>query len=137
MVKSVKILSPHNKVSMPILETDYLLDVICQKEEYKAFIAKYPDPIFVVYVNTLAGIKVVFNFTVTSFNASEICEHLNLQGEKILWVPDKYLGCCIEKKTSSDMGYYNGACVVHEEFKSLILLELQTQYLEAAVLLPP
>ena len=137
MGESAKILSPHKKVIMPTLEAECSLDVSCQEEEFKEFIAKHPDRTVVVYVNTSARIKALANWTVTSFNALKICKHLDLQGEKILWAPDKYLGRWIEKQTGADMVHYNGACVVHEEFKARALLDLQIQYPEAAVLVHP
>ena len=50
---------------------------------------------------------------------STIVAHLAGQGEKILWAPDKYLGAYMQEKTEADMVLWNGACIVHEEFKAL------------------
>ncbi len=39
------------------------------------------------------------------------------QGEKILWAPDQHLGRYIQQTTGADMLLWNGACIVHDEFK--------------------
>ena len=137
MGESAKILSPEKKVIMPTLSAECSLDVSCQEEEFKAFIAQHPDRTVVVYVNTSARIKALANWTVTSSNALQICEHLDQQGQKILWAPDKYLGRWIEGQTGANMVHYNGACVVHEEFKAKALYDLKTQYPDAAILVHP
>ncbi|WP_116963219.1 quinolinate synthase NadA [Fastidiosibacter lacustris] len=137
MGESAKILSPHKKVIMPTLEAECSLDVSCQENEFKEFIALHPDRTVVVYVNTSARIKALADWTVTSSNALQICEYLDQQGEKILWAPDKYLGRWIEEQTGADMVHYNGACIVHEEFKARALLDLKAQYPEAAILVHP
>ena len=137
MGESAKVLSPEKKVIMPTLEAECSLDVSCQEAEFKQFIAEHPDRTVVVYVNTSARIKALADWTVTSSNALQICEHLDQQGKKILWAPDKYLGRWIEKQTGADMVHYNGACIVHEEFKAKALLDLKAQYPEAAILVHP
>ncbi len=137
MGESAKILSPEKKVIMPTLEAECSLDISCQEDEFKAFIAQHPDRTVVVYVNTSAKIKACADWTVTSSNALEICEYLDSQGEKILWAPDKYLGRYIQNQTGADMVHYNGACIVHEEFKSQALYDLKQENPDAAILVHP
>lgn len=137
MGESAKILSPNKRIIMPTLEAECSLDVSCQEEEFKKFINEYPDRTVVVYVNTSARIKALADWTVTSSNALKICEYLDQKGEKILWAPDKYLGKWIARQTGADMVHYNGACIVHEEFKAKALLNLKEKYSEAAVLVHP
>jgi quinolinate synthase len=74
---------------------------------------------------------------VTSSIALEICTHLKRKGEKILWGPDRFLGGYIQKETGADMIMWQGACIVHEEFKAEKLLEMKTDYPDAAVLVHP
>ncbi|WP_119344063.1 quinolinate synthase NadA [Facilibium subflavum] len=137
MGESAKILSPDKKVIMPTLDAECSLDVSCQEDEFKDFIAEHPDRTVVVYVNTSARIKALADWTVTSSSALEICEYLDSQGQKILWAPDKYLGRWIEDKTGADMVHYNGACIVHEEFKAKALYDLKAVYPDAGVLVHP
>ena len=137
MRESAKILSPHKTVIMPTLKAECSLDISCQEQEFKAFINKHPNRTVVVYVNTSARIKALADWTVTSSNALSICEHLDSEGEKILWAPDKYLGRWIAQQTGADMVHYNGACIVHEEFKAKALYDLKTEYPDAAILVHP
>lgn len=137
MGESVKILSPSKKVIMPTLEAECSLDLSCREEELRAFISKYPGRTVVVYANTSVKIKALSDWIVTSSNALEICEYLDQRNEKILWAPDKYLGQWIEKKTGADMVHYDGACVVHEEFKAHAITELMSHYPGSIVLAHP
>jgi quinolinate synthase len=74
---------------------------------------------------------------VTSSIALEVAEHLMDQDEKILWAPDKYLGSYIQKETGADMVLWDGACIVHEEFKAKGLADMMKVYPDAAVLVHP
>ncbi len=137
MGETAKILSPEKTVLMPSLEAECSLDVSCQEEEFKAFIAEHPDRKVVVYANTSAAIKACSDWVVTSSIALDVVSHLDSEGEKILWAPDKYLGRYIEKETSADMIHWNGACIVHEEFKAKALYDLKNEYKDAAILVHP
>jgi quinolinate synthase len=74
---------------------------------------------------------------VTSSCALAIVRHLADQGEKILWAPDRHLGDYIARETGADMLTWNGACVVHEEFKGLELQLLREEHPDAMVLVHP
>ncbi|MFZ9034526.1 MAG: quinolinate synthase NadA [Francisellaceae bacterium] len=137
MGESAKILSPQKKIIMPTLEAECSLDISCRAEELAAFKAQHPDRTVVVYVNTSAAVKALADWTVTSSNALEICQYLHDRGDKILWAPDKYLGRWIERETGADMVHYNGACIVHDEFKAKAIYELKAALPDAAVLVHP
>jgi quinolinate synthase len=74
---------------------------------------------------------------VTSSCALAIVEHLKERGEKILWAPDRHLGSYIERETGADMLIWNGACIVHDEFKGVELALLREEHPEALVLVHP
>ena len=74
---------------------------------------------------------------VTSSIALPIVRHLNALGEKVLWAPDRHLGHYIERQTGTPMLLWDGACVVHEEFKSFALERVRRLHPEAAVLVHP
>jgi len=137
MGETAKILSPDKKVLMPTLEANCSLDLSCQPEEFKAFCDKYPDRTIVVYANTSAAIKAMADWVVTSSIAVEVIEHLQAEGKKILWAPDRYLGNYIKNKTGADMVLWQGSCIVHEEFKANAIKELKKQFPDAAVLVHP
>jgi quinolinate synthase len=63
--------------------------------------------------------------------------HLNAQGKKILWAPDRHLGSYIQKQTGADMLLWQGSCLVHDEFKGIELELLKREYPNAKILVHP
>ncbi len=137
MGESAKILSPEKKVIMPTLEATCSLDIGCPIDEFSAFCDANSDRTVVVYANTSAAVKARSDWVVTSSIALDLVEHLAGQGEKILWAPDRHLGAYIQDKTGADMLLWDGACIVHEEFKIRGLKDVMALHPDAAVLAHP
>lgn len=137
MGETAKILSPEKRVLMPNLEATCSLDLGCPIEAFSAFCDEHPDHTVVVYANTSAAVKARADWVVTSSCALEIVSHLKQQGKKILWAPDKHLGAYIQQRTGVEMLMWDGACIVHEEFKGLELAELKRQHPDARILAHP
>src|SRR5690554_4781940 len=137
MGETAKILSPEKRVLMPTLEATCSLDLGCPADEFSAFCDQHPDRTVVVYANTSAAVKARADWVVTSSIAVELIEHLDSEGQKILWAPDRHLGGYLQKKTGADMTLWQGACIVHDEFKSNALRQLKDQYPDAAILVHP
>ena len=137
MGESAKILSPEKRVLMPDLEATCSLDLGCPPEEFAAFCDAHPDRTVVVYANTSAAVKARADWMVTSSCALAIVNHLKDQGKKVLWAPDRHLGRYIQEMTGADMLMWNGACIVHDEFKGLELDLLRQQHPGALVLVHP
>jgi quinolinate synthase len=139
MGETAKILSPEKTVLMPTLEATCSLDIGCPPDEFSAFCKQYPDHEVVVYANTSVGVKAVSDWVVTSAIAVDVVEHLIDQGRKVIWAPDKHLGRYIQRKldNTQDIILWDGACIVHEEFKTRALLEMKHLYPDAAVLAHP
>ncbi len=137
MGETSKILSPEKTVLMPTLEATCSLDLGCPVDEFTTFCDAHPDHTVVVYANTSAAVKARADWVVTSSCAVEIVEHLDSLGEKIIWAPDQHLGRYIQKKTGADMLLWDGACIVHEEFRSRGIAQMKALYPDAAVLVHP
>ncbi|MBA6233080.1 MULTISPECIES: quinolinate synthase NadA [unclassified Colwellia] len=137
MGETAKVLTPEKTVVMPTLEATCSLDLGCPIEEFSAFCDENPDRTVVVYANTSTAVKARADWIVTSSCALEIIEHLDEQGEKILWGPDRHLGAYIQKQTSADMLMWQGACIVHDEFKSKALKDMKALHPDAAILVHP
>ena len=137
MGETAKILSPEKRVLMPTLEATCSLDIGCPADEFAAFCDQHPDRTVVVYANTSAAVKARADWVVTSSIALPIIEHLDAQGEKILWAPDRHLGDYVQRESGADMILWDGACIVHEEFKAKGIHDLQQTYPDAAVLVHP
>lgn len=137
MGETAKILTPHKRVLMPTLEATCSLDIGCPADAFTEFCDAHPDRTVVVYANTSAAVKARADWVVTSSCAVDIVEHLDAEGKKIIWAPDKHLGDYVQKKTGADMLLWNGSCIVHEEFKARGLLDMKAMYPDAAVLVHP
>jgi quinolinate synthase len=137
MGETAKILSPEKTVLMPDLDATCSLDLGCPIEEFSAFCDAHPGRTVVVYANTSAAVKARADWLVTSSCALDIVRALKDQGQKILWAPDRHLGDYIRSKTGADMVMWNGACIVHDEFKALELELLKKEHPLAKVLVHP
>lgn len=137
MGETAKILTPEKTVLMPELEATCSLDLGCPIEEFSAFCDAHPEHTVVVYANTSAAVKARADWVVTSSIALEIVEMLESEGKPILWGPDRHLGSYIEKETGATMLMWQGACIVHDEFKASALRDLKIKYPDAAVLVHP
>lgn len=140
MGETAKILNPEKTVLMPTLEATCSLDIGCPADEFARFCAQYPDHEIVVYANTSVAVKAMADWVVTSAIAVDVVEHLLSQGKQVIWAPDKHLGRYIQRKlgvTEPDVVLWDGACIVHEEFKTRALLEMKHLYPDAAILAHP
>ena len=137
MGETAKILNPEKRVLMPDLAATCSLDEGCPADEFATFCNEHPDHKVVVYANTSAEVKARSDWVVTSSIALPVVEHLSSQGEKILWAPDRHLGHYIERMTGAEMLLWQGACIVHEEFKSFALERVRRLHPDAAVLVHP
>ncbi|TXH88541.1 MAG: quinolinate synthase NadA [Rhodoferax sp.] len=137
MGETSKILSPHKTVLMPDLDATCSLDLGCPIDEFSAFCDAHPDRTVVVYANTSAAVKARADWLVTSSCALDIVRALKEQGHKILWAPDKHLGGYIQRETGADMVFWEGSCIVHDEFKSFELEALIAEHPQAKVLVHP
>jgi quinolinate synthase len=137
MGESAKILSPDKRVLMPDLEATCSLDLGCPPDDFARFCDAHPERKVVVYANTSAAVKARADWMVTSSCALAIVKHLHAQGQKLIWAPDRHLGRYIQEQTGADMLMWNGACIVHDEFKGVELALLKAQHPEAKVLVHP
>ncbi|NLC09413.1 MAG: quinolinate synthase NadA [Gammaproteobacteria bacterium] len=137
MGETAKILNPEKRILMPTLDATCSLDLGCPIQEFSAFCDQHPERTVVVYANTSAAVKARADWVVTSSCALEIVESLMDNGETILWAPDKHLGKYIQRETGADMLLWDGACIVHEEFKTKQLEDMKVLYPNAAVLVHP
>lgn len=137
MGETARILCPDKTVLMPDLDATCSLDLGCPADAFSAFCDAHPDRTVVVYANTSAAVKARADWVVTSRCAVDIVGTLAQRGERILWAPDQHLGRYVQERTGADMLMWEGACIVHEEFRAFELGALREEHPGAVVLAHP
>ncbi len=139
MGETAKVLNPEKTVLMPTLEATCSLDIGCPADAFSAFCQQHPEHEVVVYANTSVAVKAISDWVVTSAIAVDVVEHLINEGKKVIWAPDKHLGRYIQRKLNNveDIVLWDGACIVHEEFKARALLDMKHLHPDAAILAHP
>jgi quinolinate synthase len=137
MGETAKILSPEKRVLVLDDQANCSLDLSCPINEFSAFCDQNPDHVVVVYANTSAEVKARADWVVTSGSALKVVQKLHSEGRKVLWAPDKHLGHYVQSQTGIEMLMWDGACIVHEEFKAEGLKSLMKINPHAGVLVHP
>ena len=137
MGETAKILSPEKQVLVVEPQAECSLDLGCPAAAFSAFCDQHPERTVVVYANTSAEVKARADWVVTSSIAVDLVADLAAKGEKMIWAPDRYLGDYVKRQTGADLLLWDGSCIVHEEFKAEVLLNLKYQHPEAKILVHP
>jgi quinolinate synthase len=114
MAETSKILSPDKTVLIPDTRAGCSLAESITAADVRLLKARYPGVPVVTYVNTSADVKAESDVCCTSANAVHIVESLGV--DKVIFLPDKYLGQYVASKTQVKVILWEGACEVHERF---------------------
>ena len=114
MAETAKILNPQRTVLIPDLEAGCSLAESITADDVRALKAKHPGVPVVTYVNTSAEVKAETDVCCTSANAVEVVESLGT--ERVIFLPDEYLGKWVAANTEVEVILWNGHCEVHEQF---------------------
>jgi len=116
MAETASILSPEKTVLIPDVDAGCSLADSITAEQLRAWKAKHPGAIVVMYVNTTAEVKAETDYCVTSSNAVRVVEHILREHgpeTEILFGPDMFLGAYVEKRVGRPMHVWDGECHVH------------------------
>jgi quinolinate synthase len=114
MAETSKILCPDKTVMIPDTAAGCSLAESITAEDVRLLKARYPGVPVVTYVNTSADVKAESDVCCTSANAVHIVESLGV--DRVIFLPDKYLGQYVASKTQVKIILWEGACEVHERF---------------------
>jgi quinolinate synthase len=140
MAETASILSPDKQVLIPDLGAGCSLADSITPAELRAWQARHPGAITVMYVNTTAEIKALTDYCVTSSNAVAVVEHIYREhGEdtEILFGPDMFLGAYVEKTTGRPMHVWDGECHVHAGIRPRDIERVRAQHPGADFLIHP
>ena len=114
MAETAKILNPDRMVLIPDLEAGCSLAESITADDVRALKARYPGVPVVTYVNTSAEVKAETDICCTSANAVEVVESLG--ADRVIFLPDEYLGKWVAANTDVEVILWSGHCEVHEKF---------------------
>jgi quinolinate synthase len=114
MAETAKILNPSRTVLIPDPEAGCSLAASITAADVRLLRERYPGAPVVAYVNTSAEVKAEADICCTSTNAVEIVESLG--AERVIFLPDEYLGRYVASQTKVEVLLWRGHCEVHERF---------------------
>lgn len=136
MAQTAKLLSPNKKVLLPQIHAGCRMADMISYKQLKEFKAMHPDISTVCYVNSTAEVKSECDMCCTSSNAINIVKSMN--EEKILFVPDTYLGKWVEKQLGNvEVITYPGFCPTHLQIRPKDIEEARKAHPNALVLAHP
>ena len=135
MAETAKILNPNKKVLIPDMSAGCSLAESITGEDVRLLKQKYPGVPVVSYVNTSADVKAETDICCTSSNAVEIVESLGV--DKVIFLPDEYLGKNVAAQTKVKIITFHGTCIVHERFTPEEIKEYRKNYPGIVVLAHP
>ncbi len=114
MAETAKILNPRKTVLIPDLGAGCSLAESVTAADVRLLRQRYPGVPVVTYVNTSAEVKAESDVCCTSANALHVVESLG--SERVIFLPDRYLGHYVAQQTRVEVILWQGACEVHERF---------------------
>ncbi|HBL17347.1 MAG: hypothetical protein A2X36_11740 [Elusimicrobia bacterium GWA2_69_24] len=120
MAETAKILNPAKEVLLPAKDSGCTLADSITASDVRAAKRKYPGVPVVSYINTTAEVKAESDVIVTSANAAKILRLMFEDHKRVLFLPDAWMGSNLArqlgKKPGSELLFWDGKCIVHENF---------------------
>jgi quinolinate synthase len=135
MAETSKILCPDKTVLIPDLEAGCSLASSITGADVRRLKAQHPGVPVVTYVNTSAEVKAESDICCTSGNAVRIVESLGV--DRVIFIPDQYLGRYVASQTGVELILWPGACEVHERFTGAELRDYRNRFKGISVIAHP
>jgi quinolinate synthase len=114
MAETAKIMSPDKTVLLPDYDAGCSLAASITAADVRRLRQQYPGVPVVCYVNAYADVRAEVDICCTSANAVKVVESLG--SDRVIFLPDGYLGRYVASKTKVEVILWQGACEVHERF---------------------
>jgi quinolinate synthase len=148
MAETASVLSPEKTVLIPDLDAGCSLADSIDADQLRAWKARHPGALVVMYVNTSAEVKAETDYCCTSSNAVQVVEHIWREhgpDTEILFGPDMWLGAFVERETGlvndpdrrGRFHVWDGECHVHAGIRPEDIAEVRAEHPEADFLIHP
>ncbi|MCX5793312.1 MAG: quinolinate synthase NadA [Elusimicrobia bacterium] len=132
MAETAKILNPARKVHVPSKNAGCSLSEAITAADVRGLKAAHPGLPVVTYINTSAEVKAESDCIVTSANAEKILRRLYEKHDKVIFIPDRFMGAnlagALGKTPGRDIILWHGTCVVHEKFDPALIAVYRRRY---------
>ncbi len=137
MAETAKALNLKKKILIPSLEANCPMARMLSVSDIKRAKQKNPNAKVILYVNSRIDARAHADACCTSANAIEIINAID--GDEILFGPDKNLGMYVKKHTDKKIIYLpeNGYCYAHKQFTKEGILEVKAEHPNALILVHP
>jgi len=135
MAETAKIVNPGKTVLIPDLEAGCSLAESITAADVRELKRRHPGVPVVTYVNTSAEVKAETDICCTSANAVEVVESLGT--DRVIFLPDEYLGQWVAANTDVEVILWNGRCEVHEKFTAADVAAYRGQFPGVKVIAHP
>jgi len=135
MAETAAILAPEKTILMPDINAGCPMAAMITASELRAWKRNYPNRQVVCYVNTTAEVKSESDICCTSSNAVRVVN--SLDGEKILFVPDKNLASYVARHTRKKIIPWDGYCYIHNNILAKDIKEKRDLHPQAEVWVHP
>jgi quinolinate synthase len=135
MAETAKIVNPTKTVLIPDLEAGCSLADSITAADVRELKRRYPGVPVVTYVNTSAEVKAETDICCTSANAVEVVESLGV--DRVIFLPDEYLGKWVAANTDVEIILWKGHCEVHEKFSVDLVDSYRKQFPGVQVIAHP
>ncbi len=138
MAETAKILNPSKKVYVPSERAGCSLSESITGEDVRKLKAQYPGLPVITYINTSAEVKAESDCIVTSANAEKILRKIYAGHERVIFLPDQFMGRnlakALGKTPGDDIILWKGTCIVHERFSPELIRMYREKHPGLAVL---
>jgi quinolinate synthase len=126
MAETAKIVNPSKTVLIPDTRAGCSLAESITGADVRLLRERYPGVPVVTYVNTSADVKAESDICCTSSNAVKVVESLGV--DRVIFLPDQYLGRWVASQTDVDVILWQGSCIVHDKFTGDELRQYRTMW---------
>lgn len=135
MAETAKLMNPGKTVLIPDLEAGCSLAESITAADVRLLKERYPGVPVVTYVNTSAAVKAESDICCTSANAVQVVESLGT--DRVIFLPDEYLGRYVASQTKVEIILWKGHCEVHERFSGPELRDYRARHGNIYILAHP
>ncbi len=135
MAETAKVLNPEKTVLIPDLRAGCSLASSITARDVRELRRRHAGIPVVTYVNTSAEVKAESDVCCTSANAVDVVNSLG--AERVIFLPDEFLGRYVSDHTDVEIILWRGHCEVHERFSAEDLRQYRQGYDDLLILAHP